>query len=268
MKKCFKCGELKELSEFYKHPKMKDGRVNKCKECNKADVRENRVKNFEYYNKFDKVRYEKKGHRYKNKNYQQEYRKTEKSREVKRSWSKRNRSKRNAHLKVKRAIDAGNLIRPVICTICGQDNKVIHGHHWNYDLPLDVVWCCSECHGDIHADRIDKLLRKQHSSVFRYKKMYKKFVLGVVLYKLSYNIKSIEGTTTQTKRGEKMNKQQQLALLKIKQLSKNLSIDELTKVIQDMKFPLGFHLSVMAHLNFIIKSGRMPTKTEIKLGLA
>jgi len=35
---CFKCGKSKPITDFYKHPQMKDGRVNKCKPCNKNDI--------------------------------------------------------------------------------------------------------------------------------------------------------------------------------------------------------------------------------------
>jgi hypothetical protein len=37
---CFKCNEEKELSEYYKHKKMVDGHLNKCKSCTKKDTKD------------------------------------------------------------------------------------------------------------------------------------------------------------------------------------------------------------------------------------
>jgi len=36
-KTCFKCGDLKPISDYYKHKGMSDGHLNKCKLCTRKD---------------------------------------------------------------------------------------------------------------------------------------------------------------------------------------------------------------------------------------
>ena len=133
MKTCFKCGAEKPLSEFYKHPQMADGHVNKCKECNKMDVRLNRADKSDYYRAYDRKR----GNR--------------QEAEYLRNYRAENPEKYRAHCAVERAVRDGRLKKLDACEFCGsQDN--IEGHHPSYakDMRLCVTWLCSPCHKRAH----------------------------------------------------------------------------------------------------------------------
>lgn len=138
MKKCFKCKETKPLSEFYPHGQMGDKHLNKCKQCTKKDVTQNRFKNIEKIRAYDRKR-ARLPHRIKNK--------------IERN--KIYKEKFPLHFKargaVTRAVRSGKLKRPDICEICKKEAR-IYGHHDDYTKPLDVKWLCQPCHSSLHQD--------------------------------------------------------------------------------------------------------------------
>jgi hypothetical protein len=149
-KECFKCNIRQPLSMFYAHPKMADGHLNKCKECTKKDTKENIAKNPDYYRDYDKSRAMNPNRVAERKRYSQ----TKEGRESKRKsvlkWQETNLVKRSAHLIVQNAVRSGRLIKPNRCELCSKKTAVIHGHHDDYDYPLDVKWVCPKCHRKIH----------------------------------------------------------------------------------------------------------------------
>lgn len=136
MKKCFKCGAEKALHDFYKHKRMADGHLNKCKECAKADVKKHRREN-------DSVR------AYDKERYQRPERK-KKAAETVRAWRSKNPDGYRAHSAVSNAIRNGSLDRKP-CEICGC--KKSHAHHEDYSKPLDVRWLCALHHHRHHAEK-------------------------------------------------------------------------------------------------------------------
>lgn len=138
MKKCFKCGETKPLSEFYKHKMMSDGHLGKCKECTKRDVRVHRI-NSERPREYDRERYQK----------------NPKRRKYTVSVAHKHRLKNpdayRARYAVSNAVRDGRLKKPEKCEICG-GRFWLHGHHDDYSKPLDVIWLCAKCHHGKHAN--------------------------------------------------------------------------------------------------------------------
>ena len=141
MKECFKCHQVFSLDCFYNHSQMKDGTFNKCKECTKKDNRQNRKKKVRYYRAYDENRYAKKGKRSQKRIYKKEY---------VRKWRSANKIKAKAHNNLANAIRKGIIVKPKKCEACMNQKRLV-GHHEDYTKPLDVFWCCDQCHKFIHG---------------------------------------------------------------------------------------------------------------------
>lgn len=154
MKECFKCGALKPLNDFYKHARMADGHVNKCKECNKKDVRENRSKNVDYYREYDCWRYGTNPDRARRNS---EYAKTDAGKAaIKKAisnYQSRNPEARAAHVILGNAVRRGDIEKPKHCPVCLEfkPSRQIHAHHDDYSKPLQVRWMCAMCHAKEHG---------------------------------------------------------------------------------------------------------------------
>ena len=153
MKTCFKCGEEKPRSEFYAHPRMRDGLLGKCKQCTIAD-NEARRKKMEKNAKWRIS--ELKRHRDKSAKYRALGIGPQKDLHHSARWIKSNPEKRKAHSVVRCAMKSGNLSRKP-CAVCGRLDS--QAHHDDYSKPLDVRWLCPKHHGEHHHnDRCQKIL--------------------------------------------------------------------------------------------------------------
>jgi hypothetical protein len=130
LKTCFKCDRELPLAEFYPHPRMADGHLNKCKDCTRADVKANRAVNREHYHTYDRER-----------------RKDPQYRAQRREW-RRNvpRTRKTAWAAVERALKNGVLV-PQPCEICGDVR--VEAHHEDYSQPLAVRWLCFAHHREV-----------------------------------------------------------------------------------------------------------------------
>lgn len=134
MKTCFKCGQSKPLSEYYRHAGMSDGYLNKCKECAKRDAWKNRQDNLEHYREYDRSR-------------AKLPKRISASQSITAEYRKRYPERYRANNLVSSALKGGKLTK-LNCWVCGAGK--VEAHHPDYSRPLEVVWLCPEHHKEIH----------------------------------------------------------------------------------------------------------------------
>ena len=171
MKKCYRCKITKPLMEFSRDKSKSHGRCGLCKLCDKIYSRDHYLRNRdvtiqkrqEYYaENHQKVIDCNRAYRENNRTEIREkirirYRDNPHRSALKikaREWRYKNTEKAHAHEQLNYAVKKGVVIRPDICSRCGDGGTVIHGHHDDYEMPLIVRWVCPPCHNKIHRDKI------------------------------------------------------------------------------------------------------------------
>lgn len=147
-KRCFKCGEVKPLTEFYQHPEMADGHLGKCKTCAKNDS------SVRYRKKVGDTEFVEKERKRGREKYHRLY-------GFGRNWTSPEGApniKNNASTKLNYAVRSGRIIKPTRCGDCGKEHSRIHGHHEDYTKPLAVHWVCPLCHRKRHATDPSRIL--------------------------------------------------------------------------------------------------------------
>lgn len=137
---CTSCRIRKPLVEYYKDKNGKDKLTSICKKCNTARCRKYQRAHLESKMISDKKYRAKK--RVENPGWRLE---------ESRSYIKKNPEKHKAHLALHREIRNGNIKR-LPCGVCGEIKT--HGHHPDYNKPLDVIWLCSTHHKRLHLGLI------------------------------------------------------------------------------------------------------------------
>jgi hypothetical protein len=140
-KTCADCKREQPLENFYRSKQEKDGHTCYCKPCLKARSatwqRENPEKANARSRRWQKAHPEKvKANRPEQlKRYREKYPKKVKAQSL-----------------VREAVYRGRLTKPDRCEGCGKKlpRRRIHGHHADYDKPLEVEWLCALCHSQRH----------------------------------------------------------------------------------------------------------------------
>ena len=150
MKKCYGCKTVKERNAFAKHKGKLDGLQTRCRECAKKYSELYRVKNKEKVKANSDLWYQNNKERKKESTCRWRKANPEKVKAISAKQVKNSPEKVSARNELHKAMLRGVITKPLCCSECWATG-IIHGHHPDYDKPLEVVWLCPQCHSDLHS---------------------------------------------------------------------------------------------------------------------
>lgn len=167
MRKCKVCGEVKPITDYYKHGDYYD---TKCKECAKAYTRKYNAEHNDERKAYKKKYYAENRERIDAEHHKWIDENRDKHNEYTRNWQRRNKEmvyeytkqyrknnpdKYKATSRINHLVEKGKLTKPIACEVCGTVGRV-EAHHADYSKPLDVMWVCKKCHYKLDEERREK----------------------------------------------------------------------------------------------------------------
>lgn len=112
---------------------MKDGHLNICKTCVRANVGKHRELNIDRIREYDRGRSRQEDGSFRSDKWQEQ------------NPDRKNLTKLNSN-RVMAAVKKGILKKSEACEKCGTSGVFIEASHHDYSKPLDVTWLCRPCH--------------------------------------------------------------------------------------------------------------------------
>jgi len=137
MKRCWRCEETKDRSEFYRDKSQSSGLRSACKSCDDARRRE--------WNKVNPERHAEQCARYRAARPERQVASVAR-------WKAAHPEAAIVKDAVNTAIRSGRLNKPSKCERCNTEHPRINGHHPDYKKKLCVIWLCPKCHKAVHKE--------------------------------------------------------------------------------------------------------------------
>lgn len=162
-KQCKLCNAIKDIAEFNKNKRCRDGHINYCKDCNNVRRRlvyktsggKEKARIVSARDK-EKIIAWKNNNKDKIKEYNRKYCKTEKgvAYRKKRYEQQASSGLKRVYRLVQSAVNAGQIVKNNICTVCSAAARTELHHHCGYDENniLNVIEVCKKCHIEEHKN--------------------------------------------------------------------------------------------------------------------